>query len=62
MVLKYIGNDQKVWKEIVISEKDVSFCDVGNVIRLRVWNTCSGLPLTLDYSSLEKLNKDWRDI
>ena len=62
MILKYIGNDQKIWKEIVISEKDVSFCDVGNVIRLRVWNTYSGLPLTLDYSSLEKLNKDWRDI
>ena len=62
MVLKYVGNDKKVWKEIVISEKDVSFCDVDNVIRLRVWNTCSGLPLTLDYSSLEKLNKDWRDI
>ena len=62
MVLKYIGHDQEVWKEIVISEKDVSFCDVGDSIRLRVWNTYSGYPLTLDYSSLEKFNKDWRDV
>ena len=62
MILKYIGHDQKVWKEIVISEKDVSFCDVGNAIRLRVWSTCSGLPLALDYNSLEELNKDWRDV
>lgn len=62
MTLKYIGHDQKVWKEIVISEKDVSFCVPGNVIRLRVWHTYSGLPLILDYNSLEELNKDWRDV
>lgn len=62
MTLKYIGHDQKVWKEIVISEKVVSFCVPGNVIRLRVWHTYSGRPLILDYNSLEELNKDWRDV
>ena len=59
MKLKYKGKDKAVWKEFVISEKDVGICDIGDEIMVRVWNTVSRIPVTLRYKSLTELLKDW---
>ena len=61
MMLHYKGTDTAVWKGIVISEKDVGVCDIGDEIMVRVWNTVSGIPVTLRYKSLTELLKDWGD-
>lgn len=61
MMLHHKGTDTAVWKEIVISEKDVGVCDIGDEIMVRVWNTVSGIPVTLRYKSLTELLKDWGD-
>ena len=61
MMLHYKGTDAAVWKEIVISEKDVGVCDIGDEIMVRVWNTVSGIPVTLRYKSLTELLKDLGD-
>lgn len=61
MMLQYKGTDKTVWKEIVISEKDVGICDIGDEIMVRVWDTVSGIPVTLRYKSLTELLKDWVD-
>ena len=61
MMLHYKGTDKAVWKELVISEHDVGICDIGDEIMVRVWNTVSGIPVTLRYKSLTELLKDWGD-
>lgn len=61
MMLHYKGTDKAILKEIVISEKDVGICDIGDEIMVRVWNTVSGIPVTLRYKSLTELLKDWGD-
>ena len=61
MKLKYKGKDKTVWKELVISEKDVGICDIGDEIMISAWDTVSGIPVTLRYKSLSELLKDWED-
>ena len=61
MMLHYKGTDKAVWKEIVISEKDVGICDIGDELMIRVRDTASGIPVTLRYKSLTELLKDWGD-
>ena len=61
MKLKYKGKDKTVWKELVISEKYVGICDIGDEIIISVWDTVSGIPVTLRYKSLSELLKDWED-
>lgn len=62
MKLKYKGHDEKCLKEFVVSEKEVGFCDIGDDLVIRIWNTVSGIPMTLKYKSLSAFLKDWTDI
>ena len=61
MKLKYKGNNSTVWKEIVISEKDVFICDVGDALTVRIFSTVSGFPLILRYNTISDFLKDWED-
>lgn len=61
MLLHYKGTVTAVWKEFAISEKDVGICDIGDELMVRVWDTVSGIPVTLRYKSLIELLKDWED-
>lgn len=61
MMLHYKGTDKAVWKEFIISGKYVGICDIGDEIMVSVWDTVSGIPVTLRYKSLTELLKDWED-
>ena len=52
---------QQFGKRSLSPKKDVGVCDIGNEIMVRVWNTVSGIPVTLRYKSLTELLKDWGD-
>lgn len=61
MKIHYKGTDKEVWKEIVLSEKDVFICDVGDALRVRIFSTVSGFPLILRYNTISDFLKDWED-